>query len=344
MQAQPGTEGVSQEAETAPFGLVPLEAALARGFTRERLDTLVRSREISAFRGKLTRRIYFVEAELGRAAAAPPARPPEAPAARDKKGVPVSAPAPEGRLRLEEVRTGVPVAPQKPPSGRRASEKPPVEPAFHASVLLVLGALIVALHVPLRPSSPLGQVFGLLAATSLFASYIYPVRKHLRWPAGWRLSSVLRFHTRATIVGATFAVLHGGLHYGPNVATAASALLLLLVASGLFGNYLYVHAIALPEKVNGAARLFSSALLRVPLPSGFRPVFSIGTDSGRNQTSSRRIPPGATRFARALQVWRFVHGTVSYFFLVVLAAHVIVALCYRGNVLWSLVLAWLRRS
>jgi hypothetical protein len=349
-----------------PPGLIALEEAIGRGFSRDRLRDLVRSGEVRAFRGRFSRRVYLREEDIARASdrLRPPAPvPPPLPAVPEGESlVRIFAPGPDGTLHLQVARAATaeearPRAVRPPTPASRPAAKPGIEPALPASILLILVAMIVAIRVPTRPSSVLGQVFGLGAALLLVASYVYPVRKHLRWPARWKSSAVLKFHTTATIAGTALAVLHGGLHYGPNVATAASAIMLVLVASGVFGNYLYVHAIHLPDKVTEASRRVSAALLRIPQVSGLRPTLTpedldraaraapaaSPSASSRRTTTSVRIAPGATRFARALQLWRLVHGTVSYFFLVVLAAHVAVALCYRGNVLWSFVVDSLRR-
>jgi hypothetical protein len=183
------------------------------------------------------------------------------------------------------------------------------------------------------------MIFGIVGAFFLVISYIYPVRKHLRWFAKLSTAAVLNFHTTATIVGATLAILHTGLVRGPNVATAAFVIMAVLMVSGLFGNYLYVHALQRSAKAEAALKKISGfvripeAIAAVRHMSGLRPVYR----EDEAEAEEPRPAGGSGRFARALQVWRVIHATASYLFLVILAAHIVVAVLYRAGSLWSLV-------
>jgi hypothetical protein len=381
MQAREGTEGLVG-AEVAPPGLMPLEDAQRYGLSRNRLAALVKSQKVRAFRDRTSNRIFVSRADVEAATEPPPAPPAPVPAQLPPPPAPgvtrIFVPGPNGELELREVREAPPGA--SPAASARLAPAPAVRPsgprptaaaeaAFPATLLLILVAVIVVVQWPEAPSSARGQLLGLGGLLAFLASYIYPLRKHLRWMSRFSMQSVLRFHTTATVAGTTLAILHSGTHFGPNVATAAFVLMILLMASGVFGNWMYVHTVRISGRVTDAGRRVST-LIRVPQAfevvkklSGVRPAFDPGaaktsdasrriaaasTDSSRRaavtSTASFRVAARATRIERVLQVWRIVHGSASYFFLFVLAAHVIVALCYRGNVLWSLVLGWLRRS
>lgn len=114
---------------------------------------------------------------------------------------------------------------------------------FRLAVVVILLAL--AAYLLLEPAvghyggSWLGYGFGTLSAAMVLWMAWYGVRKR-RYRGtgatqGW-LSAHIYLGTALTVV----VTLHSGFHYGFNIHTLAYALLLVVVASGFFGNYAYM--------------------------------------------------------------------------------------------------------
>jgi hypothetical protein len=104
------------------------------------------------------------------------------------------------------------------------------------------------LHSLLRPSGPVGQSLGIVGAILLLAPFAYMARKRIRWlkPVGsaplW-----LEIHLFCGIVGPVLITFHTSFKFN-GIVSAAYWSMVLVVASGFVGRYLYVR---IPRSIRG---------------------------------------------------------------------------------------------
>ncbi|MDX9994407.1 MAG: hypothetical protein RBS28_03715 [Rhodocyclaceae bacterium] len=105
---------------------------------------------------------------------------------------------------------------------------------------LLLLAWQVRQHPPYSSGSDFGYWLGVAGGSLMLALLIYPLRKRLRflWVLG-PLRHWFRFHLVAGIVGPTLILFHSTFRIGSFNAAIALASMLLVVASGLVGRFLY---------------------------------------------------------------------------------------------------------
>ncbi len=92
----------------------------------------------------------------------------------------------------------------------------------------------------LTPEEGIGYWLGVVGATMMFALLLYPMRKRFR--ALQRLGSVaswFRLHMLLGIVGPTLILFHANFRLDSLNATVATVAMLIVVASGVVGRYLY---------------------------------------------------------------------------------------------------------
>jgi hypothetical protein len=98
----------------------------------------------------------------------------------------------------------------------------------------------IAHHSPYTPGSRLGYAMGLTGALMMFSLLLYPLRKHLRFMQGWGpLKHWFRLHMIAGIAGPVLVLFHSTFRAGSLNAAVALGCMLLVVASGLVGRFLY---------------------------------------------------------------------------------------------------------
>ena len=130
----------------------------------------------------------------------------------------------------------------------QASEKP--AEGVRAIVMRVGIAAIVAVLLcaawfvrditPYKSGRGVGYGLGLVGGTLMLIMMLYPVRKHVHLFQGWGpLKYWFRFHMVAGILGPVLVVLHSAFHVGSVNAGVALASMLLVMASGLVGRFLY---------------------------------------------------------------------------------------------------------
>ena len=131
-------------------------------------------------------------------------------------------------------------------------------PAPQPSLLLRLGKTLVALVVPIVATSLLllawavwhdglytsgsdfGYWLGVVGGSLMLVLLIYPLRKRFRVLAVLGpLKHWFRFHLVAGIVGPLIVLFHSTFHIGSFNAAIALVSMLLVVASGLVGRFLY---------------------------------------------------------------------------------------------------------
>lgn len=93
---------------------------------------------------------------------------------------------------------------------------------------------------PFRPSEGLGYALGIIGGSLMTLLLLYPLRKRWRWlqPLG-ALKHWFRFHMLAGIAGPLSVLYHSSFQVGSFNAAIALSSMLLVVASGVIGRFIY---------------------------------------------------------------------------------------------------------
>ncbi|MBA4354390.1 MAG: hypothetical protein C0409_06825 [Novosphingobium sp.] len=114
------------------------------------------------------------------------------------------------------------------------------------SAALALGLLALYIFVPLPGthfgSSWLGYTLGTLGALLILWLTMLGMRKRAITPGRWSLKAWTSAHVYLGLCLTVIGTLHSGFHFGWNVHTLAWALMLLVIASGIFGIWVYATA------------------------------------------------------------------------------------------------------
>ncbi len=104
-------------------------------------------------------------------------------------------------------------------------------------------------HSVLRPSGTWGLTFGLVGTLFMILNLGYLVRKRLV-SVGWlgSLRSWMGFHLFTGLVGPALIVLHTAFQPSSALGTLAFAAMLIAVATGVVGRYVYAH---MPRSIEG---------------------------------------------------------------------------------------------
>ncbi len=99
---------------------------------------------------------------------------------------------------------------------------------------------------PRFPGSGLGLLLGIAAALLVLLPLLYTLAKRFaavraRMPTALSLPALMTVHVGAGILGPLFAVIHSGHRYSSWLGIALTAVLLLVVLSGLVVRYLLSH-------------------------------------------------------------------------------------------------------
>lgn len=106
--------------------------------------------------------------------------------------------------------------------------------------LFVLLACLVRGNAPYEPSRGLGYGLGLVGGLWMLGLLAYPLRKRLRLMHGWgALKHWFKFHMLGGIFGPLLVLFHSTFHVGSLNAGVALSCMLLVVASGLVGRFIY---------------------------------------------------------------------------------------------------------
>jgi hypothetical protein len=109
-----------------------------------------------------------------------------------------------------------------------------------AAAVVIMAAWVVAQGRLYTPASQLGYWLGVTGGSLMVVMLIYPLRK--RYPRLSLLGPIrywFRFHMVAGIGGPLIVLFHSTFHVGSFNAAIALASMLLVVASGLVGRFLY---------------------------------------------------------------------------------------------------------
>lgn len=145
--------------------------------------------------------------------------------------------------------------PPRPQNARRQLTKRPMnfghylsQPLFAAGPLLFSVAVIAALYISwlnrneghLTPETGLGYLLGIVGSVMMLVLILYPLRK--RWRslrALGRVPTWFRLHMIFGIVGPALILIHANWDLNSLNATMAYTAMLIVVASGIIGRYLY---------------------------------------------------------------------------------------------------------
>jgi hypothetical protein len=116
---------------------------------------------------------------------------------------------------------------------------------FYAKLAVVLCVTALALYVFTSPSPRhnggtwLGYGLGTISALLIVWLTLLGLRKRAITPGKWSLKGWTSAHVYLGLSLVVLATLHTGFQFGLNVHTLAYALMMLVIASGVFGIYMY---------------------------------------------------------------------------------------------------------
>lgn len=174
-------------------------------------------------------------ARLQRKTATADSLPANNPAADLRARQSVPAPAPKAAL-----------APKAPPAKPAASPKSAFGPGSAAFSVAVVAALAIGwMHVTerhLTPQKGIGYWLGIAGGLMMLALLLYPLRKHSKRLRGaGKVATWFRAHMMLGIVGPALIVIHSGFKMESKNGAVAMIAMLLVVASGIVGRYLYAR-------------------------------------------------------------------------------------------------------
>lgn len=114
---------------------------------------------------------------------------------------------------------------------------------FGAAVVLCLayGAQEVA-ERQWTPKEGMGYYLGIVGGLMMLGLLLYPVRKHYRRASAWgSVASWFRAHMMLGIVGPALIIIHSGFEMNSKNGSVAMVSMLLVVASGIVGRYIYTR-------------------------------------------------------------------------------------------------------
>lgn len=113
--------------------------------------------------------------------------------------------------------------------------------AFTIVVLVGLfyGAYEAAERV-ITPKEGLGYYLGIVGALMMLGLLLYPARKYYKWAQSWgTVAQWFKAHMVLGIVGPALVVIHSGFELHSKNGLVAMVSMLLVVASGIIGRYVY---------------------------------------------------------------------------------------------------------
>jgi hypothetical protein len=111
---------------------------------------------------------------------------------------------------------------------------------FVALAALLASVSLLARRLGYAAGSDLGYALGLAGGIAMLLLFLYPLRKRVRWFAGWGPTrGWFLAHMVLGIVGPLLIILHSTLRFGSVNATVAFAAMSLVAGSGLVGRLLY---------------------------------------------------------------------------------------------------------
>lgn len=124
-----------------------------------------------------------------------------------------------------------------------ASRRPPRRPWGEAigAGLLLLGALAASREGLYTAEDDIGYGLGVAGGVMMLLLLLYPLRKHLPFARRWgAMKPWFSLHMALGLLGPVFIVAHTTFRVGSLNALVALVSMLLVVASGVIGRYIYV--------------------------------------------------------------------------------------------------------
>ncbi len=107
-------------------------------------------------------------------------------------------------------------------------------------IALLLASWVVHSRFPYQSGRGVGYALGLVGGLLMLGLLLYPLRKRLRFMHSWgALKYWFRFHMLGGVVGPALVLFHSTFQVGSINAAVALTCMLLVVASGLVGRYIY---------------------------------------------------------------------------------------------------------
>jgi thioredoxin reductase/ferredoxin len=114
-------------------------------------------------------------------------------------------------------------------------------------------------HAFLKPSGLWGHGVGILATMFMLLNFVYPLRKRLRMFKGKSsIAPWLRFHVFVGIMSPLVILFHTAFQWGNQLATSTYFSVLVVVATGLVGRYIYGWVRLDPQHLEAAKGLGKS--------------------------------------------------------------------------------------
>jgi dihydropyrimidine dehydrogenase (NAD+) subunit PreT len=111
-------------------------------------------------------------------------------------------------------------------------------------------------HALLKPSGLWGHGVGILATMFMLLNFVYPLRKRLHWFKGkGTIAPWLRFHVFVGIMSPIVILFHTAFQWGNQLATSTYVSVVVVVATGLVGRYIYGWVRLAPDEVKEGAQL-----------------------------------------------------------------------------------------
>jgi len=111
-------------------------------------------------------------------------------------------------------------------------------------------------HALLKPSGLWGHGVGILATLFMLLNFVYPLRKRLSWFKGkGTIAPWLRFHVFVGIMSPIVILFHTAFQWGNQLATSTYVSVLVVVATGLVGRYIYGWVRIDPDEAADAGRI-----------------------------------------------------------------------------------------
>jgi hypothetical protein len=118
--------------------------------------------------------------------------------------------------------------------------------AYYSAPLATRG--YEAAHRILKPSGPVGQTYGVIGTVLMLVPFMYMARKRIRkLSAAGSARAWLEIHLFCGIVGPALVTLHTSFKFN-GIVSAAYWSMVIVVASGFLGRYLYVR---IPRSIRG---------------------------------------------------------------------------------------------
>jgi len=109
-----------------------------------------------------------------------------------------------------------------------------------ATITIAMAAWHVRLDAPYKSGAGFGYALGLIGGSMLLIMMLYPVCKRVRFMREWGpLKYWFKMHMIFGIVGPLLVLFHSTLHVGSFNAGVALSCMLLVVASGIIGRFIY---------------------------------------------------------------------------------------------------------